>query len=207
VKYGVFPASQKSLVEHWIVQKIDDGVGILGTDLSDPYSEQFVVEEEAINTSEGPTAQDEEAETQLTCLGAFPPNYMDYCCLIFEAPAALLQISPGTIDNSSSNADALVNLEGRYLGVAVLNSKVKEGIEVLRRQWDAYLCIAISVSNERMPYTREKAFSQLPEDDEWVNVILLSTQEKISFRAGVGQVSKWRWENYAKPEMKSIWLG
>lgn len=207
VKYGVFPASQKSLVDQWIVQKLDDGAGILGTDLSDPYSEQFVVEEEAINTSEGPTAQDEEAETQLTWLGTFPPNYMDYCCLSFQAPATLLQISPGTIDNSASNADALVNLEGRYLGVAVLNSKVKEGIEVMRRQWDAYLCIAISISNERMPYTREKAYLQLPEVDEWVNVILLSTRGKFSFRAGVGQVSKWRWENYAKPEMKSILLG
>ncbi len=186
VKYGVFPASQRSLVELWTVQKFAGEVGILGTDLSDPYNEQFVPEDEAINTSERPTPQDEEAENPLTWMGTFPPNYMDYCCLCFEAPASPLQISPGTIDNSASNADALVDLGGRYLGVAVLNSKMKEGIEVLRRQWDTYLCIAISISNERMPYTREKAFSKLPEDDEWVNIILLWTRENFAFRVVVG---------------------
>jgi hypothetical protein len=100
-----------------------------------------------------------------------------------------------------------VTLEGRFVGVAVLNTKTKTGTEVLKRQWDTYLCAAISISKERIPYTREKAFSKLPEDDEWVNVIVVGIQREKYFRAGVGQVSKWRWENYAKPEMKSILLG
>jgi hypothetical protein len=60
---------------------------------------------------------------------------------------------------------------------------------------------------ERMSYTREKAFSELPEDDEWVNVMLVGNQDELYSRVGIGQVSKWRWENNAKPEMKSILLG
>jgi hypothetical protein len=169
--------------------------------------ERFVTEEKEIYTSKRPTVHDKEAENQRAGEGNFGPNYLDYCYLIFKVPAALLQTSPCTIDNSSSNADALVTLEGRFVGVAVLNTKTKTGTEVLKRQWDTYLCAAISISKERIPYTREKAFSKLPEDDEWVNVIVVGIQREKYFRAGVGQVSKWRWENYAKPEMKSILLG
>jgi len=55
-----------------------------------------------------------------------------------------------------------------------------------------------------MPYTSKKAFMEWPEDDGWVNAILVGNQEKSPFRAGVGQVSKSMWENYAEPEMKDI---
>lgn len=209
VTYGVFPASQQSLVENWIVRRLDGQQELLRTPLSEPQNELFVTSEERVNCKSSTVHNEEEdieriEDIEESTLGS---NYLDYCHLIFEASAAPLQISPGTIDNSSSKADALMSLGGRFVGVALLNYKPKMGAEVLTRQWETYLCIAVSISKDRMPYTFEKAFSQLPEDDEWVNVILVGNREKFYFRAGVGQVSKWRWENYAKPEMKSITLG
>lgn len=209
VTYSVFPASEQTLVKHWEVRSLDGEQVLFQKPLTEPQSESFVKDGEDNRIPETSTLHKEETEKQRLEEPTLWANYLAYCHLIFEAPAALLQIGPGIMDNSSSNADALVNLEGRLVGVALLNSKAKMGAEVLTRQWDTYMCIATSISKNRMSYTLENAYSQLPEQDDWVNVILVvnSREEEVYIRAGVGQVSKWRWENYAEPQMKRITLG
>jgi len=152
-----------------------------------------------------PTSIDKEAEDQRKGSGNLGPNYMGYCYLVFEASIALLQTSPHIIDNSSSHAEALFHRQGHYVGVAALNVKTSQEEQINNRR-NVFYCIVISLSRDRMPYTREEAFFRLPDDTEWPNIILASKIENKYYRLGVGQVSKYRWDNYAEAEIETIIL-
>ena len=67
-------------------------------------------------------------------------------------------------------------------------------------------CIAISVSRSTISYMNQPGFSTLPTDTQWVNIMLVVQIEEHYFRSGVGQVSKYAWDNWAKPEVRDIVL-
>lgn len=211
VRYGIFPASEQCLIERLKMLGEDGEEVLFEKPLLGSANERSVIDREQKLASETLNSHEEGAEKGNVAEALLFSNYLAPCHLVFEAPSAFLQISPGIIDSSSSDADALVNLESRMMGVALLNTKTKMGVGALTRQWETYLCVAISTSKTKMSYTLEKAYSKLPLKDDWVNVILVSRNEDVEdevyFRAGVGQVSKWRWDNYATAEMRKITLG
>jgi hypothetical protein len=68
-------------------------------------------------------------------------------------------------------------------------------------------CIAISVLKLKIVYMYEPAFSTLPEDKEWVNLVVVADIENEYFiRLGVGQVSKAAWDDWANAESRGITL-
>ena len=68
-------------------------------------------------------------------------------------------------------------------------------------------CIAISVSHLKMSYMSLPKCTKLPDDTEWINVMLVDHNTEHDYvRIGVGQVSKYGWDNWAEPKVKDIFL-
>lgn len=80
-------------------------------------------------------------------------------------------------------------------------------MEKVRSGFRNVKCIATSVSKSNIAHMTEPAFSRLPEDDEWVNIMIFAELENVvCIRIGVGQVSKGLWEDGANTESRrSIW--
>jgi hypothetical protein len=115
-----------------------------------------------------------------------------------------LEVAP-VLKDLSSRADALLDLSGRWIGVAIFDQTFTAMDRLgMSSCFPQCSCIAISVSSSTMSYM--SGFSRHPEDKEWVNIMLLQQNEKSYLRLGVGRVSKYGWDNWAEPEVKDILL-
>ncbi|KUJ09938.1 uncharacterized protein LY89DRAFT_266682 [Mollisia scopiformis] len=203
VKYRVFPASGRSLIEDWAVWT-DSQLGILGTPLTEPQNDRFIVGMTFF--SDRPTIKDAEAEARRRGTGLLGANHLHQYILKFKAEVATLQLVGGVINDFSSRGEALLDQRGAYMGVAILD-KPRSQIEKVTGDFVNVQCMAISVSKSKMPYMDEPAFTTLPEDEELVNLMLVKEMETLfCISIGLGQVSKDTWDDWANAKSREIHL-
>ncbi|ERF71164.1 hypothetical protein EPUS_05993 [Endocarpon pusillum Z07020] len=208
VKYHIFPASDEPLIEKWTVICLDDKLGnpqvsVLGTPLSEPQDDRWV---EGSTSLAGRLTADEEAEKRRKGTGNMVANCLQRCFLTFQASIATLQIAP-VLDDLNCRADGLLDMPGRRIGIALLNKQATALQRIgMSTGFPKVQCIAISVSRSTISYMNQPGFTMLRKDTEWVNIMLVTQMKECYYRFGVGQVSKYGWENWAEPEIRDIVL-
>ncbi|KAF8856232.1 HET-domain-containing protein [Acephala macrosclerotiorum] len=200
-QYRVFPPSDRCLIEEWQVWA-DEQVGTLGTPLSELQNDRLLPGMSFFD--ERPTSADTEAEARRKGTGIMGPNHLHQCLLKFHAEIATLQMAGGVINDFNSKAEALLDQRGAYMGVAIMN-KQRTMMERVAGGFRDVRCIAISISDVMLHYMNEPAFTTLPEDTEWVNLLIVAELgDLFAVRIGVGQVSKRAWDDWAHAESKEI---
>ncbi|CZR65230.1 uncharacterized protein PAC_15130 [Phialocephala subalpina] len=200
-KYRVFPASDRCLVEEWQVWA-GEQIGTLGTPLSELQNDRLLPGMSFFD--ERPTSAAAEAEERRRGTGIMGPNHLHQCLLKFNAEIATLQMAGGVINDFNCKAEALLDQRGAYMGVAIMN-KQRTTMERVEGGFRNVRCIAISISEVVLHYMNEPAFTTLPEDTEWVNLMIVAELgDLFAVRLGVGQVSKRAWDDWAHAERKEI---
>lgn len=158
-------------------------------------------------------------------IGLLPPVYSYRCALSFTATTAKLQVAP-IMDDHMGRADGLLDLDGRYVGVALLD---KPGVpmERLLRGFYKVDVIALSVSHLPTVHVLQGAFSTLAgvvegEAPEWIGLLIGSelrasrtddqdTPEgeramRTFVRIGVAQVVKKAWDTWVEKKEEEVAL-
>lgn len=118
----------------------------------------------------------EEEEEDAEEVVPLPPIYSHCCILFFTAEVATVQIAC-VLDDLGGRADGVLDHEGRYIGVALLD---QPGTPAKRIEQSFQWVQVVALSRSHLPtkYFKQGAFSQLAgvvhgEETEWIGLLIL----------------------------------
>jgi hypothetical protein len=121
---------------------------------------------------------------------------------------AILQVSGTVLNDIAGKADALLDLRGGWIGV-VLFDKPRSHMERIRQDSGSFRRFAVMAISQSISAINEihlPGYITLPQDSQWLNVMVLEEVNGVSYRLGVGQVSKIGW-GWAESVIRRVVLG
>jgi hypothetical protein len=202
VRYAGWPWAEESWVKEWTVVSADGTRSVLGKPLSEPQNDHIMMGVTSF------TGSRTEGESLRIGDGRLKPNHLEPCRLEFQASVAILQVSGTVLNDIAGKADALLDLRGGWIGV-VLFDKPRSHMERIRQDSGSFRRFAVMAISQSISAINEihlPGYITLPQDSQWLNVMVLEEVNGVSYRLGVGQVSKIGW-GWAESVIRRVVLG